>query len=263
MEKHVNVFLHPQSWVSSTVDGELITAKTPLISPGCPAQSTKLAWCSAFPFPSNAHLSLAQLWRPIIVCPCPTSQQYNCVVCHCLQLFSATRLRLLCAAPVLLRVLFVPGAEAGNEKDPTTRKITASLEPLLDGYLCDLVLLLGRTKKSLCMYVYTHTLIYIYIYSPTSISIPQNWRDMNQKHTSFHILPFSDLISCIYFGHLFLMARFFIFMMSLFYNVHKLVRNLLWSPQKRFFAKFSSCTAQKPKGRSKVMNLCYFRGRCI
>lgn len=102
----------------------------------------------------------------------------------------------------------MPGAEAGNEKDPTTHKITASLEPLLDGYLCDLVLLLGRTK-SLCMYVYTNTLIYIYIYSPTSISIPQNWRDMNQKHTSFHILPFSDLISCIYFGHLFLMARFF------------------------------------------------------
>lgn len=51
---------HPGG-VSSTVDEELITAKIPLISPGRPAQSIKLAQCSAVLFPSTAHLSLTQL----------------------------------------------------------------------------------------------------------------------------------------------------------------------------------------------------------
>lgn len=165
--------------VQMVIAAKLITVKTPLLSPDPPAQSIKLAWSSAFPFPSNIWLSLIQLWRSITVCPCPTSQQCNCVICHWVQssrdkLFSPTWLCLLREAPVLLHALFVPGAEAGNEKHPTTHKIAASLELLLNGYCCDLVLLLGRTKKSLCRYVYTHRHIYMYISPPLFQSILWN-----------------------------------------------------------------------------------------
>lgn len=124
--------------VRMVITAKLITVKTPLLSPGHPAQSIKLAWFSVFPFPSNVCLSLIQLWRSITVCPCPISQQYNCVICHCLQssrdkLFSPMWLCLLREAPVLLHALFVPGAEAGNQNHPTTHRITASLELFLNG----------------------------------------------------------------------------------------------------------------------------------
>lgn len=161
-------------------------------------------FCPPLPIkhPPLSHLALKVRYS---LSMCPTSQQCNCGVClhnsHGQQ-FSPTCLHLLQAAPVLVCALFVPGAEAGNEKHPISHKIIASLEPLLNGYCWDLPTAARRRTKSLSMYVYEMGEIW------TKKNTPNK-----QKTTllSFHILFFffSDFISHIYFGHLFSMAGFF------------------------------------------------------
>lgn len=149
-------FNHPGG-VSSTVGGEqqrfrlpsMVNQVHPVLHPPFPIKHPLLCHTAL----KNYHsLSVS------------TSQQYNYVTC----LQSSHGLSLL----------FVPGAEAGNQTHSTTHKIIPSLEKLLDEYCCGLVLLL-RTKKSFYVYLYAH----VSICPPPFQSILG--RHMNEKKKSY------------------------------------------------------------------------------